>query len=294
MSGQKPTRPVTQTCRFDHQHRHGSARCYQGGCGCVPCRDGNTMRVTDYRARKKTEDVDARVPAGIDLANHVNELRAAGLPIAAIADLAGVAYNVVENVSKSPTARVRIVSRDALWGVTADMYKRPRMPRKQIPNVGVSRRLKALMYMGYHGADLMRRMGMDERYITRLVNSEWVYQSTFEKVADLYDELWCVPAPDTYGGRRAAARARREGWVGPLGWDEETIDDPAAEPATTREVRPNGAELLSEVAHLLEAGESPEHVANILGRKLSTITRLADRHGEKTIASAFAAALRAA
>lgn len=286
MSGRTPTRPLDAPCRFDHEHSHGSSRCYQGGCGCVPCRVGNTNRVADYRSRAGGVEVNRRRRAGVALANHVNSLRAEGMSVQVIADLAGVAYNVVENVSRNPQAVIRDVSRDALKGVTVEMWKPHLMPAKQIPNVGVRRRMQALMFMGYHGAELMGRLGKDRKYVTRMVNSEWVFQATHDAVRALYDELWDKPAPESYGGRRAAVRARREGWVGPLGWDDESIDDPAAEPSTGEPVS-TGEALLEDVSFLLESGESPEGVAVILNRKLGSIGRLAERHGRRDIARRF-------
>lgn len=63
-----------------------------------------------------------------------------------------------------------------------------------------------------------------------------VTKSMAERVAKLYDQLWDVrPSQadhrDKISVSRATAYACKRAWLPPLAWDDDTIDNPAAQPA---------------------------------------------------------------
>jgi hypothetical protein len=55
---------------------------------------------------------------------------------------------------------------------------------------------------------------------------ETVWRETAEKITAIYDELAMLPPEDTWLARRTANLARANGYVVPLCWDDEVIDNP--------------------------------------------------------------------
>lgn len=98
---------------------------------------------------------------------------------------------------------------------------------------GAIRRLQALHAVGWSFEALATHLGTSRQYMSQLANGKrrggGVYAWTGDRIAALYDELWDRP-PVGAAALRARLHAQRVGWVPPLAWDEETIDDPAAVP----------------------------------------------------------------
>lgn len=112
-----------------------------------------------------------------------------------------------------------------------------------IPSVGVQRRLHALAVIGWSGQALADRLGVTAEAVTQWHRGKYplVRRETAEKIGSLYDELWDKrPPASTHGERISVSRtkgwAARSGFAGPLAWDDESIDDPDAEPYQDRYV----------------------------------------------------------
>jgi plasmid maintenance system antidote protein VapI len=276
-------------CPPDHIHAR-TITCYKTHrCRCDACR-ARSARTARELARKKRAGFEAFVPLG-PLVNHMLELFAAGMTQNDIATQSGVSAVTIGRIMRGKQSRVYFSTSRAILGV------KPRESVRSggvIDGTGTRRRLGALTALGYTTTELSALLGRKRGAVSLILHSQCVTPATRDAVKGLYDDLSMTVPPETVSAKRSRTFARKNGHHPPLAWDDASIDDPNATPHLITAGRPDGEAILSEVALLLEAGESPEHVANILGRKLSTITRLADRHGEKTIASAFAAALRAA
>jgi hypothetical protein len=95
---------------------------------------------------------------------------------------------------------------------------------------GTVRRLRALVAMGHSNAVLAADVGCSYTYISTLTRGHrgtvtvWLEQA----VRRAYAKRSMVVGDSAVSRSRAAAC----GWDGPLAWDEDTIDDPAALPAT--------------------------------------------------------------
>lgn len=101
------------------------------------------------------------------------------------------------------------------------------------PIAGTRRRLQALAALGYSAKDIARRYGRDHSVLSNLTNrktQEWVYRETAEKIAPIYDELSMLPPEPGMYTKRTASQARARGYLPPLYWDDEAIDDPYALP----------------------------------------------------------------
>lgn len=97
-----------------------------------------------------------------------------------------------------------------------------------VPAIGCVRRLRALTVNGWSMHALSERCSIGEGTLAALRDDKHrVTRPRFAReVSRVYDELWDVPGP----GKLAGTRARNRGWLPPLAWDDESIDDPKATP----------------------------------------------------------------
>ena len=95
-------------------------------------------------------------------------------------------------------------------------------------SIGVTRRLRALNALGYSQQDLADRLGAHYSWICKLMSNgrAQVNPDTVTRIADLYNQLSMTPG----SSERARRAARIKGWAPPLAWDDDTIDDPHAQP----------------------------------------------------------------
>lgn len=93
---------------------------------------------------------------------------------------------------------------------------------------GTRRRIHALAAIGWSAGELATRYGYDRTAIGKWTQTPEVHVTTRDRVAALYEELWDIPGPSERVRQIAATR----GWLPPLAWDDDAIDDPAAQPAT--------------------------------------------------------------
>jgi hypothetical protein len=146
---------------------------------------------------------------------------------------------------------------------------------------GTRRRLQALMRCGYSLPLLAGRLGCSRQELRlKLHERGSVTAATARAVAALYDELWDRPPPESSHYEKVAASrtrnyARNRGYPLPLAWDDDTIDDPAAQPAPgwERSHRRVRGTLTEDAAWLLGGGEAPVHVAGRLGVREATLER---------------------
>lgn len=159
--------------------------------------------------------------------------------------------------------------------------ERARGYRRTTDITGTRRRLQALMAIGWTGELLAPRLGWTTgEAVTNLMKQrrQFCYTPTALRVERLYDQLWNVPGPSSQGRTRAA----RKGWLPPLWWDDDRIDDPSYDPRTdiipdemapSREAR---RERLAEVARLTALNLSASEIARRLNLHTRQVTR--DRH----------------
>lgn len=99
---------------------------------------------------------------------------------------------------------------------------------------GTQRRMRALYALGWTQRRMVQMAGMSSRTVNELlIRDDYpdLNVVTRAKVRDLYDRL-SLATPPQYGQATYARRlAAERGWAPPLAWDDDTIDDPAAEPA---------------------------------------------------------------
>jgi hypothetical protein len=164
-----------------------------------------------------------------------------------------------------------------------------------IPPHGTARRLRALCVIGWNTRDLAAALGASQYQTRRWIAGEnWVHVDTATRVAAVYDRLNNTP-----GNRPRADRTRdwatSNGWLAPIWWDADTIDDPTTEPNTAaptdvdpivverlcagKTVPHTRAEKLAAVAHMHHTGATVTTTAKTLHSSNASITRDLERLG---------------
>ena len=163
--------------------------------------------------------------------------------------------------------------RSAAAILAEDRYRRGLDP-KSAPMVGVRRRLQALAVLGWPADELGRRIDRTGNNVKQLRsnNRDRCRYSTWERVARLYDELSDREGPSLV----TAQRARRNGWLPPIQWDDDVLDDPEGRPGHRR--RPQPVELTgdrhTDVLTLTDADWTAADIAAHLG----VTERYVERH----------------
>lgn len=144
-----------------------------------------------------------------------------------------------------------------------------------VPAVGVTRRLQALATLGWSCRDIARELGYASNFHVEQLRAGHVgtvHPVTLAAVAALYDRVWDQPPPGRYAAK-VRNIAAREGWPPPLAWDDDTIDDPSAEPATARSR--TWGDVVDEIA--VEEACAGRRVRLSPKERAEAVRRLADR-----------------
>lgn len=153
--------------------------------------------------------------------------------------------------------------------------------------VGVLRRLHALRAIGWRLQDIADAIGVTTGALSSLLYKDrrhtHVTRALYERVQATYDRMSATPGPSPV----TRDRALESGHAPPLAWDDDTIDDPDAEPVGVWTGERDSLDF-DEWLFLVRAGEQPERAAERCGVQLNTVDRLARRSGR---AEEFVAAL---
>ncbi|MDO5091804.1 MAG: hypothetical protein Q4D79_00020 [Propionibacteriaceae bacterium] len=291
MSGRHPD------CRCPQAvHVHGTSTTYVvHRCRCDRCRAANTERAAKRR-RAQAYGRYGRFVDGDQVRAHLRDLMAAGMGWKTVAAAAGLSASTVHPIlygrnlddpthpqHRPPRKRVTREVAEKLLAVTPALAD-----GAQVDATGTRRRIQALVAIGWTLTELGRRLGI-RRSNMRLHRPtlRHVTERTRRDVATLYEELWDKP-PAGPSGDRARAWAASQGWVPPMAWDDDRIDDPIARAAGGRPSRTGRIVVdLDEVAYLLALGESRNGVASRLGISLRTLERHLDRgaHHDEEVAA---------
>jgi transcriptional regulator with XRE-family HTH domain len=113
-----------------------------------------------------------------------------------------------------------------------------------VPVIGTRRRLQALCAIGYSQPELARLLGVTQQRVWQYLAGPrpTVRRTSAAKVAALYDRLADTPSANPRA-RCSINAAERNGWLPPLWWDDDTIDDADWQPPTAERTRPSRDEL---------------------------------------------------
>lgn len=253
---------VANICPPDHKHAENATCWGNHACRCAACREGQRLRVD----RRRRLIAYGRWDGDVDVASarrHIGVLVAGGWPLEHIAKSAGVGRHTVTRIRSGESRHVRASTAEKILAVRHES-RPPRLDNALVDATGTIRRLQALVYMGWSGAELMRRLGSNPAYISRVMSMPLVFESTRRRVTELFEEIWDQDPPahtsvDRMLVQKAMRRARNAGWVGPLAWDD--IDDPEsiADVDGTATLTPE--EIHEALVDSALAGEKPELTA---------------------------------
>lgn len=145
---------------------------------------------------------------------------------------------------------------------------------RRVDSTGTVRRLRALVAIGYPQAAVCRRLGLLPTNGSQLFTGKrpYVLAATARRVENLFNELQLTIGPSA----DARYRAQQLGWLPPLAWDEDTIDDPAAEPAPAADKPTRG---LDRYAEMRDLGYSDALIVQRLNISARSLERALERAG---------------
>lgn len=205
---------------------HGTRASYVKGCKCEACMAAN-CRYSKLQRYRSLTGIVTLVDAG-PVKAHVAMLRASGIGKRTIAMRAAVSQTVVDRLAgintEKPCNRVRPETARRILAVQPGDLA----PGAIIDTAGTTRRLQGLVAIGWTQTELATRIGWSVSNLNTLARAgrPYVTVDTARMVAALYDELSMTPGPSG----RARSVASRHGWLPPLAWDDEQLDDPSHEP----------------------------------------------------------------
>ena len=293
--------PIRDCQHYGEPHRHGTRTAYvKDQCRCTRCRAANSAASkTSYRER-----VLGRWAPLVDAAPvraHIETLRAAGIGVDQIARLAGLSSSHVRELvphsrtGRRPIQRVRSETAQRLLAVAVTDANRA--ARSHVDATGTSRRLQALLAIGWTHTALAAELCRSTTSLKRSMTSETVTARTVRQVSDLYDRLWDKQPQHANDEELTAINAARalaasHGWPPPMAWDHiDTDPSPRADPpeltdeldeiAIERAVAGDGirlehltiAEQNEVVRRLTDRGKSIRDIAEQLATTKRTVSR---------------------
>lgn len=243
--------------------------------GCTAAAHTRGFCESDYRRKIRMGIYGWVDPA--EARAHVAKLRDLGWTWEQIAAAAGLSTYVPHRLGTGATTRLRTESAAALLAVPLT----PASSHRGIDSTGTRRRVQALAWMGWPKSEVARRAGTTASTLqTLILPTRRISVALARRVAAVYDELCLTPGPS----KISAGKARGLGFVSPMAWDDDTIDDPTSRPDLGEKTsRP---QALAENADELIVGQgyTPEHAADRLGVQvgyMQTVRRRASRSREQ-------------
>jgi len=202
-----------------HGHDGSYNTCREEACRAHRLRYNKKWRYDHDHGRPRLVD-------GTPVRNHIATLRGLGWSIRAIAGASGVSATTISKAAKGEQVQVR--THRMVLAVSPDQV--PITPSADttevfVSRVGTTRRLQALLWLGWRHEDMRKVCGRNTAMLLSQ-SGRWVTRSSHDAVAAMYRELRTRPGPS----QATRTRARRMGFVSPLGWDDIDLDpEPLAE-----------------------------------------------------------------
>ncbi|MCF8605133.1 hypothetical protein L5I01_17400 [Gordonia sp. HY442] len=215
---------------------------------------------------------------------HILALREKGIGNNRLCEITGVSHNTIQVIitgrperGSGPSKKVMRQTAEKILAVPIPKYAfHAARNGRIVPALGTTRRLQALVAIGYNQRDLMRQLdwaweGNHLNLFHGRIDS--VSARKARDVAGLFAELAMTPGPSS----RARNRGVKLGWAPPLAWDD--IDDPNETPELGGHDGMDTQLKIAEFERLIRWGEIPETAAQRLGWTWSTTRTTYARHG---------------
>jgi transcriptional regulator with XRE-family HTH domain len=207
-------------------HEHGTDLCYTTNhCRRDECRQAHNKAARDRRRQQAYGRYNRNKRPATKTLNHINTLRAQGITLKQIHRNTGVAMITLGEITLGKRNTIQATTENRI--LKYNPGPEHASPHASIDSTGTARRLQALQYNGWSQNQLAQHLGVQVAHVWKLSHQKTGATILIAKrVNTLYDELWDKhPAP---GMSATIARntARRNGWLPPLAWDEDHIDNP--------------------------------------------------------------------
>lgn len=240
-------------------------------CTCQDCRRWKSRSQKLYRCgRLQLPDRDA---AMLRLQTWVDR----GWQPSAIASATGITAHGAQQL----LWRLRNGGLRYLQGCTVERILNARRPTEgRIDACGPRRRLQALAWMGWTLQAVHERTGIPMMTLSYLRSGQinLVAVRTINAITDLYDQVQNTPGGSKWS---RSVVAERKGWAPPAAWDEDTIDDPAAEPEGVDGPGRNAVDdvVIARVRELALTGHTDEQIGLQVALSTSGVQKLRSRYG---------------
>jgi len=211
--------------------------CRENNCDRAPTRRGLcTNHYRTYRHRMLAyQRWESTYIDGQETKAHLRELVAAGMAFRHIVARTGLSKDALQRLHAQPdhvTCRVARSTADKLLAISArEVFTAYRYANESsvVDGTGSRRRLRALVAVGWPQRELAQRCDWVYEGLNYFINQEakGLTAGAARRVEVVFRELQLQPCGPSLKARRLA---QRRGWLPPLAWDEDSIDDPYASP----------------------------------------------------------------
>lgn len=215
---------------------HGYARYKLDRCRCNTC----GWAVAEYSRRRAAAIAAGTWRADADQVRaHLRKLMSAGMGRRRICEVTGVGDSTLVRIlhggpGRPPPVSTRRDIADRIFALEVDVA-----PGALVDSAGTVRRVQALVAIGWTLTEIAAEAGWTVGNLSGLVSAgERVTAGTARAFAAVYDR-WSMTPRTGASADRARRFAARRGWLPPLAWDDDRIDDPAAVARPGR-ARPGG------------------------------------------------------
>lgn len=238
---------------------HGVLTTYVNqGCRCRPCSSASSEYGRRRARLRAYGQIDPLIPVET-VATHIAWLSTQGVGWERVATLAGVGRTTISQIIY-PSRNRRGVTPRISAAVMAILPTLDDLADYALTTAaGTQRRLQALMALGWSLTEIQRSTGMTA--LGRCLTRDLITARAARAVRGFYDTHWDITprSCDLHAQaviERTRARAVSAGWLPPLAWDDDAIDDPAAAPpaAALRRVNSSHRIHVDDVGELTEQG----------------------------------------
>jgi plasmid maintenance system antidote protein VapI len=206
-------------------HQHGTAIAYtHDACRCPQCTEAHRQNAAHTRKQKAYGRYTQHHRNPDKARQHIQNLKQAGMSYNQQAKLTGLTVDTIKRIARNQprtithTTEARILQLNPGQANPETTYINP---------TGTARRIQALTTQGWDQHTLARELGIPHPQLTHILHyNRRVTQALANQARDLYDQLWNQTPPLTPASKMARTAARKNGWLPPMCWDDELLDDP--------------------------------------------------------------------
>lgn len=246
---------------------------------CTECGEpakGRDLCTRHYEAYRHRESgygrwqTTTQVPAAA-ASEHIHALRQTGMPLRMIGVAAALSHRTVKGLLDEKVDTVSATTADRILAIAIPICWPLEAPDTVlVDSTGTTRRLQALTVLGWPCNELAHRLDTSSEALHPLLVGRIgkVKACRARAVRDLYNELSMTKGQSP----RSSTSARKRGWVPPLAWDDDIIDDPAST-HDIGQTKTTTSDRIAEYEWLLSVGVDADEATQRAGVSRTTIQR---------------------